>query len=150
MSLDPAPAERKPDTGPLPALPEALLVARSPLSGYWRWAIVVAGVVLAVGALFFFTRPLDPMTDRRPVEVVKGFVAAMEAKDPSGMLLFFEPTVFRREIGHELRTYIEYIEEIRFDNPHYELVDNDGDIAHVRLTATMRYRLNTGEITSGD
>lgn len=139
---DPATAERKPDTGPLtltPIPPADERPARR--AGWWRWAAALAVAALAVAALFILTRPPDPMQDQRPVEVVKGFAAAVEAKDATAMLSFVEPTVFRREIGPEVRAYLEYVEQISFADARYELLDNDGDRAHVRWTATMSYSL---------
>jgi hypothetical protein len=154
MSRDPATAQRKPDTGPLtpppaPLRPSGDRRARPPSP--WRWAIVAAVLVPLIGAFFFFTRRPYPMSDQRPVEVVRGFAAAVEARDASKMLSYVEPTVFKREIGPEIRAYIEYIKEIRFDGARYELLDNDGDIAHVRWSGTMRYQIDFGsEVKSGD
>ena len=154
MTRDPATtdqkADQKADTGPLtlpPALPEER-PARSPLP----W-IVAAGliVVLAIGgAVLLFTRS-NPAGDQRPVEAVKGFVAAMEARDATKMLSFAEPTDAAKEIGPEVRAYMEYVEEISFKDATYTLLDNDGQRAHVRWTANMHYRVNLGdEVKVGD
>ena len=93
-------------------------------------------------ALFLLTRPADPLSDPRPVEVVRGFAAALEAKDADKLLAAIEPTVFRREISPEIRSYVEYLQEVRFDNARYELLDSDGERA-----ATMHYTLDLGDET---
>lgn len=142
MTPDPT-TTRKPDTGPLtqPAAPPVAVERTARGRGLWRWGILVLVAALAIGALIIVTRPPDPRTDQRPVEVVKGFVAAVEAKDPTKMLSYTEPTIARREIGPEVRAYVEYIDTISFANPQYELLDNDDDLAHVRWTAQMSYKL---------
>lgn len=152
MRQDPATAERKPDTGPLPPLtPAPLDERRARRPSPWRWAILAVFLALITGAFVLLTRPPDPMQDQRPVEVVRGFVAAIEAKDATKMLAHLEPTVFKRELGPEIRAYLEYVESVSFENARYELLDNDGDLAHVRWTATMRYRVNLGdEVKAGD
>ncbi len=154
MSQDPATTERKPITAPLTPPPELSRPAddrRARPPSPWRWAIIAVVLVLLTGTFFFATRQPDPMSDQRPIEVVRGFVAAVEARDASKMLSYVEPTVFKKEIGPEIRAYIEYIKEIRIDNAHYELLDNDGDIAHVRWTGTMHYQIDFGsEVKSGE
>ena len=153
MTQDPT-TKRKPATQPLTPPPAPLAPndrGRASQGGPWSWAIGAMVVVLIVGALVFLTRPPDPRADGRPVEVVKGFVSAVEAKDASQMLSYVEPTVLKKEIGPEIRAYVEYIDEIHFDNARYELIDNDGDRAHVRWTGTMRYKVNLGsETKSGE
>ena len=142
MTPDPT-TTRKPDTGPLtpPAAPPIAAERPARVPGPWRWVILALVAALAIGVLVVVTRPPDPRADQRPVDVVKGFVAAVEAKDPTKMLSYVEPTVARREIGPEVRAYVEYIDTISFANPRYELLDNDGDLAHVRWTAQMSYQL---------
>jgi uncharacterized membrane protein YvbJ len=151
MSQNPASADQKADTGPLtlpPVIPGEQLARRPPI---WIWAVAGVAVALVIAAVVYFTRPPDPMSDTRPVEVVKGFVAAVEAKDASKMLSFVVPTDIKREIGPEVRAYLEYIDALTFSDAAYTLVDNDGQTAHVRWTATMHYKLNFGDETkSGD
>ncbi len=154
MTREPTTGERKPTTQPLTPPPELSLPdtpRRRPLPAWWRWAFLAAVVVLAGGAVLLLTRAPNPLSDTRPVELVQGFAAAIEAKDADKMLGFVEPTVYRREIGPEVRAYVEYLQEVRFDNSRYELLDNDGARAHVRWTATMHYTLNLGsETKSGE
>jgi hypothetical protein len=143
--------EQKADTGPLtlpPVAPGALPARRS---RPWIWAVAALAAALVVGAAIYFTRQPDPLSDPRPVEVVKGFVAALEAKDASGALAFVVPTDIKREIGPEVRAYLEYVESLSFSDANYQLLDSDGERAHVRWTATMHYKLNFGsEVKSGD
>jgi hypothetical protein len=143
--------EQKADTGPLtlPPVAASALPTRRPFP--WIWAVVALAAVVAIGAAIYFTRQPDPLSDPRPVEVVKGFVAALEAKDASRALAFVVPTDIKKEIGPEVRAYLEYVESLSFSDANYQLVDNDGERAHVRWTATMHYRLNFGsEVKSGD
>lgn len=146
MSQEPATAERRSSpterlTPPAPPAPRAPRRRPGPL----RWVIVAGVAALALALLFILTRPGDPMADTRPTEVVRGFASAIEARDATKMLSFVEPTIYRREISPEIRAYVEYLQAVRFDNPRYELVDNDGQVAHVRWTATMNYTLGLGD-----
>jgi hypothetical protein len=154
MTQEPTPTRSKPTTQPLTPPPElGALTAprRAPLPRWWSWAFIAAALVLLGGGALLLTRTPDPMSDTRPVELVQGFAAAIAAKDADKMLGYVEPTVYRREIGPEVRAYVEYLKEVRFDNARYELVDNDGQRAHVRWTATMHYVLDLGDETkSGD
>lgn len=142
MMIDQVTAERKSDTGPLTLPPPPLPDARPVQQVAWRrWAGIGAVIVLGIIGVLFFTRAPDPMLDQRPIDVVKGFAAAVEAKDATAMLSYVEPTVFRREIGPEVRAYLEYVEQISFADAQYQLLDNDGDRAHVRWTGMMSYTL---------
>jgi hypothetical protein len=150
MTQEPTTAERKRDTQPLTPPPELLAPSpdrRARPPGPWRWAILIAGLALLAIVAFLLTRPADPLSDPRPVEVVQGFAAALEARDASKMLSYVEPTIFRREISPEIRAYAEYLKEVRFTNARYTLIDNDGERAHVRWTATMVYTLDLGSQT---
>jgi hypothetical protein len=143
--------EQKADTGPLTLPSEGSSAPPTRRRYPWIWAAAALAAVVAVGAAIFFARQPDPLSDQRPVEVVKGFVAALEAKDASKALAFVVPTDIKKEIGPEVRAYLEYVESLSFSDANYQLVDNDGERAHVRWTATMHYRLNFGsEVKSGD
>ena len=157
MSQDQTTTERKRDTQPLTMPPELLAPSadrRNP-DGWrgarvpepWRWAILVAGITLIAGVVFVLTRPADPLTDPRPIEVVQGFASALEARDVSKMLSYVEPTIFRREISPEIRAYVEYLKEVRFTDASYTLLDSDGERAHVRWNANMAYTLDLGSQT---
>lgn len=141
----PATERLSPPAQASPAVDLAVSPARRPrLPRPLAWVLLALALAAVGGAVFLLTRPGDPMTDSRPVEVVQGFASAIEARDASKMLSFVEPTVFRREISPEIRSYVEYLQEARFEGARYQLLDNDGDVAHVRWTATMRYTLNLG------
>lgn len=150
MTNEPATSERKIETGPLPALPSAPSTPpnrrRAP-----RWVWLALGAFFALLALLalFFLRPRDPLADPRPVAAVQGFVAAMEARDATRMLSFVEPSVLKKQMGPEVRAYVEYIRELRFENPRYELVQSDGERARVRMTSTLAYSIDYGEVRSG-
>jgi hypothetical protein len=153
MTQEPTQTKSKPTTQPLTPPPELSAPAprRAPLPRWWAWAFLAAVVALIGGGALLRTRAPDPLSDTRPVELVQGFAAAIVAKDADKMLGFVEPTVYRREIGPEVRAYVEYLQDVRFDNARYELLDNDGERAHVRWTATMHYTLNLGDETkTGD
>jgi hypothetical protein len=143
--------ERKAETGPLPPLPTAPSAPpnRRP-TPRWVWLLAGAGAVLLAVLALLVLRPPDPLADPRPVETVRGFVAAIEARDATKMLSYLEPSVLKRQIGPEVRAYVEYIHEMRFDDARYELLASDGERARVRLTATLRYTVDYGELRSGE
>jgi hypothetical protein len=117
----------------------------------WGWLAGAIAALLIAGLAISITRPADPLADQRPVEVVRGFAAAIEAKDASRMLSYALPTDAKKELGPEVRAYLEYVDSISFSDARYTLLDNDGERAHVRWTSTMHYQLNFGsEIKSGD
>ena len=149
MTQEPTQTRSKPITQPLtplePAPPEP--PARAPLPGWWRWAVLATGLILVAGAVLLLTRTPDPLSDARPVETVKGFADAIAAKDADKMISFIEPTEYAKEITPEIRAYVEYLQDVRFDNSRYELLDSDGQRAHVRWTATMHYTLDLGDET---
>ena len=150
MSQESTTAERKRDTQPLTMPPELLAPSadrRGRVPEPWRWAILVAGIALVAGVVFVLTRPANPLTDPRPIEVVQGFASALEARDVSKMLSYVEPTIFRREISPEIRAYVEYLKEVRFTEASYTLIDSDGERAHVRWNANMAYTLDLGSQT---
>ena len=143
MSERPASTEDRRKTGPLELPPGELPTISAPPT---RRRLLLAGaVVLAalalLGVVTLVLLPGQSAGQQRPVETVQAFAAAVEAKDPSKMLSYVEPTVIRREIGAELRAYLEHIDSIRFTDARYELVDNDGSVAHVRWTAKVEYSL---------
>jgi hypothetical protein len=112
-----------------------------------RWALLAATLVIIAAVVFLLTRPSDPMSDPRPTQVVQAFAAAIEARDATTMLSHVEPTVYRREISPEIRAYVEYLQQVTFENARYQLLDSDGATAHVRWTANMRYTLGLGDET---
>jgi hypothetical protein len=146
-------SERKVDTGPLPELPELPTAPAAPpnrpKTPLWRWTALAAVALIALGAALFLLRPADPLADPRPVAVVEGFAEAIEARDATRMLSYVEPTVLKKQIGPEVRAYLEYIQEIRFENARYELLENDGRTARVRWTGTMYWRIDYGEVREG-
>lgn len=145
MSDERTTAFQERDTGPLPALPPATRRAL-PTQALLLGALAALGI----GAIIYLAWPADPLRDPRPAAVVQAFSAAIAARDVTQMLSYVEPTVFRREIGPELRAYIEYLDSAQFDDSSYTLVDNDGQRAHVRWKAKLHYQLNLGsQVTSG-
>lgn len=79
-----------------------------------------------------------------PVQVVREFVAAWEENDTSKILRLIEPSDWRMEMGPEIRSYTGMVDHLEFADPTYTLVDNTGDLAHVRLTSTVQYTLRDG------
>jgi uncharacterized membrane protein YvbJ len=144
MTQDPNPVS-KGDTGPL-VLPEDL--QESPPSAkppIWMWVLAALGALLVLGALVFLFSFLNRQNNTSPIAVVEGFVKAVEERNASAMLSFMVPTEQKREIGPEIRAYLSYIERIQFQNSQYSLLDNNGQVAHVRWTADMQYELNLGD-----
>jgi hypothetical protein len=138
------------DTGPLTPVPLPIPVDDPPANqrSQRTWLIVAGagGLLLLLAAVGWLLFGPNPMNDQRPVAVVQSFAAAIESRDVSRMLQHLEPTIYRREISPELRSYIEYVEEFQLNNPTYTLLSNDGTQAEVRWTGTLRYRVNLGTV----
>lgn len=82
--------------------------------------------------------------DEAAIQVVRDFVAAWEAGDTSAVLALVEPADWRREMGPELRAYTGRIDQLQLANAAYSLLDNDGQVARVRLTGSLSYTLHDG------
>lgn len=144
MSDRPPASEERRKTGPLELPPGGLPVPAAPAPRRPNLLIGLALAAMALvltGVVVFVVLPGQAASRERPVAVVQDFAQAVEAKDPSKMLSYIEPTIFRREVGAELRAYIEYINQIRFEDARYELLENDGNVARVRWRATVQYDL---------
>ncbi|MEM8534469.1 MAG: hypothetical protein AAGF95_26730 [Chloroflexota bacterium] len=157
MSQDTQTSEQMHDTGPLgtpPVPPDQIDNAPTATaeSGSWRPIIGLGllGIVLVIGIVLVLNVFNNPANDQRPIDVVQGFATAIEAKDVTEMLSYIEPTVLRRQIGPELRSYVEYIEQISFTDTNYEILENDGERAVVRLTGTLEYQLRDRGSGSND
>ena len=85
--------------------------------------------------------PAAPPDDAAPRRVVERFVEALEDRDTSALIALIEPADWRREIGPELRSYVGYVQRIRFRNPDYKVESNNGDEAHVRFKAALEYEI---------
>lgn len=121
---------------------------------------MLRGVTLRLAAAFFTFSILNSQflsacalpgakpDDAAPRRVVERFVEALEDRDASALLALIEPADWRREIGPELRSYVGYVQSIRFRNPDYSVVSNNGDEARVRFEATLEYEIS--EVPPGD
>ena len=102
----------------------------------YRWLIVLCLAVLsACGA------------DNAPVERVKEFVAATEARDVDRMVAMIAPED-RRDAGWQLRQVMPRVEEIKLTEPQYVLDDggdNDDNTARVRVSGLMVGKTSEGE-----
>lgn len=142
-------ATRKPTTQPLTPPPELLAPSATPrgrLPAWWRWAVVAgAALPLAAGWALLLLRANDPRADTRPIDVVKGFVAAIEAKVmPTRCCVCRADDLSPRDRPRSARVCrVPRAGALR--RSRYELLDNDGDRAHVRWTATMHYTLDLGD-----
>ncbi|HMO58900.1 MAG TPA: hypothetical protein PKA05_04810 [Roseiflexaceae bacterium] len=136
---------QKPDTGPLLDLPPGMLDLPARRHVSIRSVLLVGVGIACFITLALFAWLQRPAADTRPVEVVRGFAAAIEARDVSRMLAYVEPTDLKRQVSPELRAYLDYLEEVRFSNAQYQLLSNDGQRAEVRWTAAMTYRINYGD-----
>lgn len=79
-----------------------------------------------------------------PVERVKGFVAAAEAKDVDAMVQFLLPDQ-RRDAAFQLRQVMATVESIEYRDPVYTPKDNDGTTAHVQVSGVVAATTVDGE-----
>lgn len=104
--------------------------------GFQRWLVALCIVMLtACGG------SAPAQNDEAPVQVVKDFVAAAERRDASAMLNLLEPTDWREQIGPELRSYTNQVEQVEIRNPTYTLQDRTDQESHVRVQGTVAYTL---------
>ncbi|NJN16809.1 MAG: hypothetical protein HC822_11340 [Oscillochloris sp.] len=104
---------------------------------------------LALLLLLGFLVGCAPADNNGPLRAVQAFVAAIEARNVGAIIAGLEPSDWRAEIGPELRAYLAYLDSITIAQPNYRVLSNDGTVAVVQLTGTVRYVLaasgNSGE-----
>lgn len=105
-------------------------------------SVVQIGMLALVCLLFVGCA--QPVDNEGPVAVVRQFVGALEARDPSAIIALLEPTEWRAEIGPELRSYLGYLEALDLREEAYTVAENSGDTALVRVTGTLSYTLEEG------
>lgn len=91
----------------------------------------------------------EPIDNEAPVQTVRDFVAAWEARDTSQILSLVEPAEWRDEISPEVRSYTGLLAALEFENPTYTLVENTGENAQVQFQSLVRYTLQdqrSGEV----
>jgi hypothetical protein len=79
-----------------------------------------------------------------PVQAVRDFVVALEARDASAIIAQLEPTEWRTQISPELRAYLGLVETIDLYDEQYAVEEHDGELALVRLTGMLDYSLQEG------
>lgn len=86
--------------------------------------------------------------DAGPLQLARDFVAAWEDLDVTRALNLMEPDDYdwRREIMPEMRSYISGVTALKFVEPTYTMVDNNGELAHVRVAATVAYTLENNVV----
>jgi hypothetical protein len=123
------------------AWPKAKAFALALSSFAWPKAKAFALALSSFALLASCALPGSPPDDAAPRRVVERFVEALEDRDASALLALIEPADWRREIGPELRSYVGYVQRIRFRSPAYDVVSNNGDEARVRFSATLQYEI---------
>ena len=120
---------------------QLLIKHHSPPLTTLRWWLGIAVSALVLLALVACSDTANPADDQAATQVVKSFVTAVEDRNASGMLNLIEPADWRKDIGPELRSYVSYLKSAEFHDPQYTVIDNTGDLAHVRLVSTMEYEI---------
>ncbi|NJP07067.1 MAG: hypothetical protein HC837_16325 [Chloroflexaceae bacterium] len=106
----------------------------------WLWLVVLLVAACSNGT------GNQASGEQAPVEAVRAFVSAMEARDVDTVLTLLDPTDdLPRQIGPELRSTISMIDELRIEDATYTLVDTDGQVAHVQLTGNVTFALHDME-----
>ena len=106
-----------------------------------RWGLLFCVGMILMLALGACARTTSSTDNDPPKRVVQSFVAAIEQRNASRLLNLIEPADWRKDIGPELRSYMSYLEKAHFRDPQYTVVDNTGELAHVRLVSTMEYEV---------
>jgi hypothetical protein len=112
---------------------------RPPAGARRRLPVLVALLLLL--ALAACTQGASSEDNEAATQVVRSFVAAVEDRDASRIINLIEPADWRKDIGPELRSYVSFLERAEFRNPQYTVIDNTGDLAHIRLVSTMEYKI---------
>ena len=82
--------------------------------------------------------------DTAPVNQVKAFVAATEARNVDQMLALMVPDA-RRDAGWQLRQVMPQVESIQYREAQYKLEKIEGDRAFVQIAGTLSARSSAGE-----
>jgi hypothetical protein len=82
--------------------------------------------------------------DTAPVNQVKAFVAATEARNVDQMLALMVPDA-RRDAGWQLRQVMPKVESIQYRDPQYKLEKIENDRAFVQIAGTLSARSSDGQ-----
>ncbi|NJN67569.1 MAG: hypothetical protein HC884_13075 [Chloroflexaceae bacterium] len=83
-----------------------------------------------------------------PVQVVREFVAATQAKDVNKLLSLIEPSNAVQGMGAELRAQTGLIGQLDYQNETYTLEEHTGQEAKVRFTADVTFAVQGAEPVS--
>ena len=75
-------------------------------------------------------------TDQAPIEQVKAFVKATEARDVDAMVALLTPQT-RRDAGWQLRQVMPKVQTFEYRQAQYELSSNDGTKALVQVSGLI-------------
>lgn len=100
----------------------------------YGWIILFSLMLVACG---------NTADDTAPVERVKAFVAASEARDVDQMVSMIAPDN-RRDAGWQLRQMMPAVTSIEYRDAQYQLADNDGTTAHVQVVGTVTAQMDDG------
>lgn len=111
-----------------------------------RWGYILVCLLLLAACGSQPARvPTATPPDGPAVETVKGFVAALEARDSNKLLNLMEPTDWRKGIAHELRTYMVFLEQVQVQNPSYTIESQSDSEAKIRLKGTLNVTLRESQ-----
>lgn len=102
--------------------------------------VAVAGIALAVWLLW--PRSFCPGAD--PVTAVRGFMDATTTLDDRRVLSYIAPQSKPEQVLAEIQMSLGQIRQLEYRDARIELLNNDGQVAHVVLSATLCYELERG------
>lgn len=103
--------------------------------------LIAAGLIVALFLLPSQPDPNSPVRARDSVSVVRQFIAATETLDEEQIMEYIAPQSRPGQVLAEMQMTLQQLHRLEYRDTRLELLDNDGQIAHVHVSTNIYYEL---------